>query len=133
MGRQASKSARYTLQMPPSDGGLAIPSPQTYYSASQLTHAHWWFHPDTNNAATAIEVAILTSFESLQNLIHRQSTQRYKGTEVHDITPRVFKAAHLIQTGDATALTSNAPLWHNPRLCEFHSWEDGLFWARYGG
>lgn len=44
------------------------------------------------------------------------------------MTLRIFKASHLILTGDA----GTAPLWHNLRLCEFHLRKEGLFWARCG-
>lgn len=47
------------------------------------------------------------------------------------MTLRVFKATHLIPSGDAGTRSPNAPLLHNPGLGEFHSWQDGLFWVRY--
>lgn len=81
----------------------------------------WWIH----------FARLSLPFESMQNRIYRQSTQRREGTKVIKMTLRVFKASYLIQTVEEVAVSPNAPLWHNPWLCEFHSQEDGLFWAIY--
>lgn len=64
---KAVRMTKDALQLPVLEGGLTAPNLQTYYIASQLAHACWWIYPETNNAAAALEVAILTSYESLQN------------------------------------------------------------------
>lgn len=80
-----------SLQLRVMEGGLALPNLQIYYVASQLVHAHWWFYPESNNVATALEAAILTSYKSLQNQIHCQSTRGREGTSLLSMNLRIFK------------------------------------------
>lgn len=104
------KIAKHTLQLPILEGGLALPCLQTYYIASQLMHAHWWFFPEANNAATALEAAILTSYESLQNLIHRMSLRGREGVNILSMTLQIFKISKLIPISTQAVYSPNAPL-----------------------
>ena len=110
--------AKKTLQLPTSEGGLALPCLQTYYIASQLAHAHWWFHPEANNAAAALEVAILPSYESLQNLIHRLSLRGREGATVLAMNLQISRVSKLLPPSTPAIYSPNAPLWRNPSLSE---------------
>lgn len=118
------------LQLPILEGGLALPCLQTYYVSSQLAHAHWWFYPEANNEATALEAAIPTSCESLQNLINRLSTKGREDTKVLSMTLWIFKLSKLLPSRPYTTYSPNAPLWDNPCLLEFFCRMDGGFWFK---
>lgn len=111
---------------------MALPCLQTYYIASQLAHEHWWFYPEANNAASTLEATILTSYESLQNRIHRLSTRGREGTNVLSMTLRIFKLPRLLPSSTHTTCSPNAPLWGNPCVQEFFHRTDGGFWFKWG-
>ena len=131
-GGGAVRIAKDTLQLPVLEGGLALPCLQMYYIASQLAHVHWWFYPEANNAATALEAAILTSYESLQNLIHRMSLGGREGTSIIAMTLRIIKLTKLQVPSSSNTYSPNTPLWGNPNLPEFFRRSDGGYWSKRG-
>lgn len=112
----AVRIAKNVLHLPVMEGGLSLPCLQTYYIASQLAHPHWWFYPEANNAATALEAAILTSYESLQYLIHCMSLRRREGTIILAMTLQIFKLTKMLPSTEHNTYSPNTPLWGNPNL-----------------
>lgn len=117
--------AKHTLQLPTLEEGLALPCLQTYYIASQLANVHWCFFPEANNATTALEAAILTSYESLQNITHRMSLRGREGVNVVATILWIFRVSKLLPPSTQAIYSPNAPLWGNPCLLEFYQKTDG--------
>lgn len=63
--------ARIKLQLPLSDGGLALPCFKKYYWAAVLVTVRWWIAQDHNNPVVDLEAVILGSYSELSNLLYR--------------------------------------------------------------
>lgn len=90
------------------------------------------FYPEKNNAATDLEVEILTSYESLQNLIHCQPTLGIASTSILPMTLQMFILTNLLLSDGAPIYSPNWTLWNNPNLHEFFQRTYGAFWLRCG-
>lgn len=131
-GDRAARVSLAVLQLPVGRGGLAIPDLRLYYLASQLVQAHWCMFPQLNNAATAVEAAVATSYEALLNFCFRGMVPTQDGVTVLQSAKRVLQISiKHIQDGPPR-LSPNTPLWFNPRLKDLSRLEDGYRWAKFG-
>lgn len=78
--RRAPKMALEILKLPSNLAGLACPNFYLYYLASQLVVMHDWLHSSPANACTITEAAIVSSFESLHNIMYSRRVPNYPGT-----------------------------------------------------
>ena len=120
------------LQLPVGRGGLAIPDLCLYYLASQLVQAHWRMFPQLNNAATAVEAAVATSYETLLNFFYRGEVPTVGGMAVLKSARRVLEICMKHVQDGPLHLSPNAPLRFNPRLTHFFLLDDGHRWTKFG-
>lgn len=106
------------LRLPSHLAGLAFPNFYLYYQASQLVNIHDWLHPDSNNACTTTEGAIVSSFETLHNIVYRGCTPPVPGMTILRTSLSLFKTVKLKHTSNSWLTSPNSPLWFNPTLPE---------------
>lgn len=78
------------LYLPILAGGLALPSLQCYYLASQLTNIHWWFFPDLDFASVATEAALVQFYEALINVLYRNGPYPLVGAGMLKLSHNIF-------------------------------------------
>lgn len=84
------------------------------------------------NAATAAEAAVITSYEALGNLIYRHTIDTTQGTVTIKTSLQIYNHCLNILNETNHIHSPNRPLWSNPRLSHFADLMDGLHWAGYG-
>lgn len=113
-------------------GGLAVPDMRLYYLASQLVQIHWRMFPQLNNAATAVEAAVVISYETLLNIFFGEEVPTAEGREMLKTAKKTLGICLQHITDSSLLLSPNAPLWVNPCLKKFFHLEDGHRWAKFG-
>lgn len=112
--------------------GLAFPNFYLYYLASQLVNIHDWLHPNSNYACTTTEGAIVSSFETLHNIVYRGCTPPGPGMSVICTSLSLFQTVVAKLSTDSWMVSPNSPLWFNPTLKELCSMPDPNKWTSRG-
>lgn len=79
-----------TLQLSTSQGSLALTNLCLYYYASQLIYVLCWLFPQLNNAASAMDTAVVFSYETLANLIYRHIFLTVTGTAILKVWLKLY-------------------------------------------
>lgn len=108
--RRPPRVALETLHPPSHMAGLALPNFYLYYLASQLVNIHDWLHPNSNNACTTTEGAIVSSFETLHNIVYRGSTPLGLGVSIVRTSLSLFQTVVAKLSTDSWMASPNGPL-----------------------
>ena len=121
---------RPILQLPLSEGGLALPNFRKYYWAAVLVSVRWWFTQDHTNPSVTLEAAIMGSYAGLTNLVYRGVRANNQITAPMRATVVVWGQVSrlLVEPG---SFSPHIPLWGNPSLPHLRTVPDPQLWARY--
>lgn len=87
--------------------------------------------PQLNNAAIAVEGAVVTSYETLLNFFFRGEVPTVGGREMLRSAKQILGICLKHIADSPLHLSPNAPLWFNPCLNIFFHLEDGYRWAKF--
>ena len=121
-----------TLQEPWGEGGLALPDWKKYYLAGQMVFVHRWLTSDEGDSATVLEAAHLGSYETLRFAIHRGVKMDLPLTVSMRASIKAWEAAVDLANPSYRGLSPSTPLWMNPKLSHFYSFDDPMGWATRG-
>lgn len=113
------------LKLPTHVAGLAFPDFSAYYIASLLVYVYDWLPPSSANACTTVEAAIISSHETLHNIVYRKGSPAWSG---HFYTTCL---SCIIYKNIKTSVW-NTPLWSNLSLPELLTILDTQWWSLRG-
>lgn len=120
------------LQEPWGRGGLALPDWKKYYLAGQLVFVHKWLTSDDGDSATVVEAAHLGSYETLRLAIHRGVGSELPLTLATKATIKAWGEAVVLACPSYLGFSPQTPLWGNPKLSHFYSFQDTMVWVVKG-
>lgn len=128
---QKPRLAKTILQLPLTEGGLALPRIKFYYWAAVLATVRWWFEQQDTNPAVNLEAALLGSYSELINLVYRGPQSNPNITIPMKTTIFVWREVTRALSGDHHN-SPHTPLWGNPSLTHLRTALDPRVWAGRG-